>query len=328
MKTPEFGVHYQRMDDLEKRVSGDWIDVRESATDFYTLNDHFDISPAQMTAERQSLVLANEEGMVEYKRTILSPVFATLENMAYQALTHEDLSVQAATLHRVLFITMIQRAVALGAIQLVRQQNQEQGPREDSIKVILSDVQDRIKKDPDLQKHPGVKNILLSVKRYQNEMAKMKELAPTIRGDKNRATFADNFRNTFVSIEESVRKNYSEIVQEERSEEEKLTMNLARRLPLKPLGPVLTEQARHFSRMKSTLLFASGEKFKTREMLVGLFQRREEILALLDRELTVYGDLCAEELGGDGSTLALRFSKDLRDEIAALLDRQARVEEK
>lgn len=315
------------MDELEKRVSGDWIDIRESAVDFYTLNDYFQISPAEMDAQRQALGLANEEGMVEYKRALLSPVFVTLENMGYQALTAEELAAQAQTLHTLLFVTMIQRSVVLGTIQLVRSPGPSEAPREESVKVILADVQDRMKRDPELQKHPAVKNIFVSVKRYQNEMTKMKELASKIKGDKNRAVFADNFRNTFASIEDSMRKNYAEIIREERSEADKASANLPRRLSLKPLAPVLTAQAQEFSRMKSTLVFAGEEKFRTREMLVGLFRRRDETMGLLDRELEACADICRTELGRDDPSLALMLTKDLRDEIAAVLDRQARVEE-
>lgn len=313
------------MSDLEKRVSGDWIDVRESASDFYSLNERFKISVPAMLAERQALALANEEGITEYKRGRLLPVFTALENMLYKALTQEELERQTQSLHLLLFVTMLERCVAQGTVALVRDAELEaRGPDVD-LKMLLGDVQERVRANPELQKRTTVKNILGQMKRYQNELAKMKELEPKIKPEA-RATFLANFRETFAGILDSVKKNYAELLREERTGPPPEEQSLARRVPLKDLVPILTQQAMSFSRMRSTIVFALEEKFRTRELLAALYRQKAAILGLLEAEMNVFGVLCREELGTADAATAVALGKSLREELARILERQARLE--
>jgi hypothetical protein len=314
------------MSDLDRRVSGDWIDVREAAVDFYSLNDLFKVSPASMLTQRQSLALANEEGITEYKRSLLNPVFTALENMLYKALTQEELERQIRTLHSLLFMTMLQRCVILGTVQLVRGTESGAPDVDVDLKLLLGDVQERLKADPSLQKHLAVKHILVQMKRYQGEMAKMKELEPKIKAEA-RITFLSNFRETFASIADSIKKSYAELLKELRAGSPPEQTSPVRRVPLKGLAPAITQQAMAFARMRSTLLFATEEKFRTRELLATLFHQRVQILDMLEAELKSYAVLCREHLGtGDGAS-AVAFSKSFRDELAQILERQARVDQ-
>lgn len=314
------------MSDLEKRISGDWIDLREASADFYALNGLFKVSREEMLAERQALTLANEEGVTEYKRARLLPVYATLENMLYKALTQEEIEGQIGSLRLLLFVTALQRCVALGTVQLVRGAEAEGPDLEVDLKLVLGDVQDRVKADPSLQKHPAVKNILVLMKRYQGEMAKMRELEPKIKGEA-KITFLGNFKETFASITESVKKNYADLMKEARESSLQPESSLARRVPLKALGPVITQQVMAFARMRSTLVYAIGEKFHTRELLAGLHHQKAQVLELLEAELKGYVALCHEHLGAAEPTAAVQFSKSFRDELAHVLERQARLEQ-
>jgi len=314
------------MSDLDKRISGDWIDIREAAGDVYGLIDYFKVSPEEMLAERQALALANEEGMTEYKRTRLLPVFTALENMLYKALTQEEIERQIRSLRLLLFVTMVERCVVLGTVQLVRGPEAGAPDVEVDLKLVLGDVQDRVKADPSLQKHPAVKNILVQMKRYQGEMAKMRELEPKIKGEA-KITFLGNFRETFASIAESIKKNYAEILKEARAGSPPPETSLVRRVPLKGLGPLVTQQAVTFARMRSTLSYAIEEKFHTRELLAGLHRQKAQVLELLETELNGYASLCREHLGATDPATAVLFSKSVRDELAQVLERQARLEQ-
>jgi len=191
--------------------------------------------------------------------------------------------------------------------------------------MVLGDVQGRVRSDPSLQMHRAVKNILAQTKRYQSEMAKMKELSPKIKGEA-RKTFLANFRETFVSIAESIRKNHAELIKEERANAPPEEPSLLRRLPLKTLGPIITQQAVTFARMKSTLAHAIGEKFRTREILAGVFHQKAQVLGLLDAELKAYAVLCREHTGDGSQKAALLFSKTFSQELGQVLERQARIE--
>jgi len=314
------------MSDLDRRISGDWIDIRESAADFYSLNDYFKVPVARMLEERTALGLANEEGITEYKRSRLGPVFTALENMLYKSLTQGELERQLDTMHILLFITMLQRCVILGSVNLVRSQDDASSPEvELDLKMVLGDIQERVKADPSLQKHPAVKNILAQIKRYQSEMAKMKELSPKIKGDA-RKTFLANFRETFVSIAESIKKNHAELIKAERAATPPEEPSIVRRVPLKSLGPVITQQATTFARMKSTLVHAVGDKFRTREILAGIFHQKAQVLGLLDAELNAYAVLCRDHVGDGSPRAAVLFSKTFGRELGQVLERQARVD--
>jgi hypothetical protein len=314
------------MSDLDRRVSGDWIDVREAAQDFYGLNDYFELSPAAMLAERQSLTLANEEGITEYKRSRLLPVFDALENMLYKALTQEELERQTGNLHLLLFVTMLERCVVLGTVGLVRGPESGAPDLDVDLKLVLGDVQERVKREPALLAHPAVKNILVQMKRYQTEMAKMKELQPKIKEDA-RQTFLSNFKETFASIADSIKKNYADLLKELRAGEPQTHTSLARRMPLKPLAPLLTQQAMTFAKMRSSVLHATEEKFRTRELLGRLFHQKGQILELMEAELRAYGALCREQLGTGDAATAVELSKSLAIELAGILERQARIDQ-
>jgi hypothetical protein len=314
------------MSDLDKQVSGDWIDVRDSATDFYGLNNRFRMSVEAMRAERRALGLANEEGMTEYKRTRLVPVFAALEDMLYKTLTQDELERQVSSLHTLLFVTMLQRCVVLGTVGLVRGPDDAGSDLDLNLKMVVGDVHERLKADPTLQKHAAVKSILLLVKRYQAEMAKMKDLEPKIKADA-KLTFLANFRETFADIAGSIKKHYAELLKEQRAGEPSGVGSLARRVPLKGLSSILTQQATVYARMRSTLTFAVAEKFRTRDLLAGVHRQKAHVLGLLDTELSAYASLCREHLGDGSHETAVRLSKSFRDELTQILERQERVDQ-
>ncbi|MBW8003774.1 MAG: hypothetical protein FVQ80_17535, partial [Planctomycetes bacterium] len=79
------------MVELEKRITGDWIVTREAATDLYTLNDYFKIPSRRLIELCESLKAAVEGGLLEYKRSVLQPVFICLEDMKYYSKTLEEL---------------------------------------------------------------------------------------------------------------------------------------------------------------------------------------------------------------------------------------------
>ena len=65
----KFAYSSVRMPDLEKRISGDWIELREKSNDFYALLDAFGLRRVR-APDRASdrLRLSVEQGIVEYKR--------------------------------------------------------------------------------------------------------------------------------------------------------------------------------------------------------------------------------------------------------------------
>jgi len=70
--------HLRRMPELDKRISGDWIELRGKANDFHALLEVLAVPTYDLRSTAEALKLSVEGGVVEFKRAVLSPVFAAL----------------------------------------------------------------------------------------------------------------------------------------------------------------------------------------------------------------------------------------------------------
>ncbi len=313
---------------LQKKISGDWIDIRESANDQYTLNDILKISPNRLKELSHILKLDNEEGILEYKNSVLKPVFFSLEEMKYSSLSLEELEAHKNPLEELLFVILLQKMVCSGVIPLRRAKSAKTPAENLEINLIIKDIKNRLKSNPGFKKHPAVKNIFMQISIYQKEKQKMSELLPTIQEDK-RPTFKQNFQTSFDRIFESIRKNYTDILAEENAKEfdQESKRDLLKLLSIKTLCPSLTDQAREVSRLRSTLMFAVVDKYKTRESLVNLHKEKESFLKMIDREKDSYGKLCIEVGILETESCVQRVSNRFRDELIRTLDRLVLLED-
>ena len=195
------------------------------------------------------------------------------------------------------------------------------------VRAILADVNTRITTNPALRTNPAIKNILMSVQRYNTENRKMRELLPSIKTEM-RTSFLSNFSRTFEEIIGSIRRNYATILQEQLEAEavpqEGFSLSL---LPLKELSPAQASQAKEIARVRSTLGHARDEKYKTREVLVRLYDGRQAVLKLIEEESKVYRRICQEAQQRDLDACSLSVAGAFRDEIAGILDKQGRRED-
>ncbi len=315
------------MADLERRISGDWIELREKSNDLYSLLDWLAVPPHQLLAAAGVLRHSVEQGIVEFKRTQLAPVLVSLEAARYKSLAAEDMTAQERTLSALLLVTLLQRLVCTEALPLARPREEKRdfGIEGLQVSAILADLNARVKSDPALRNHPAVKNILMLVQRYNGENQKMRELIPTIKPEM-RTSFLGNFTRTFDEIIGSIRRHYSTLLQEEASAEKARKEGFSLALvPLKELAPLLATQAREMARFRSTLAHAREEKYKTREALVRLYDSRSVMLKLVEDEPKLYRRLC-QRIQQDPDGCVSAISSGLRDEVAAVMEKQARRE--
>lgn len=310
------------MKDLEKRITGDWIDIREAGGDHYSLQEFLDIKVPDIDSQISALRASIDEGAPEYKRTLLHSVFLTLESAKFQSLSTDDLEAHRPKLSGLLFTILVQKLLCSGAIPVDRREKPEEIATEGiELNTIISELKERIDRQPELQKHPAVKNIYMQLNIYQKEKEKMQELSPKIKEDME-STFKQNFEEAFERIFESIRKNYSIILSEEaarkRAAKEKDILKL---LPIKSLVPLLTEQATEISRIRSTLAFAAEDKYKTRSMLVNLYEDREKLLSLVEAESRTYLDLCSQAERPNPKECAGNTAARFREELVRILER-------
>jgi hypothetical protein len=317
------------MVELEKRISGDWIDTREAAADQYSLGAFLALSSSELRDLSEKVRFSVEDGVLEYKQAVLRSVFLTLEEEKYQALRIEEIRAHDRPLAGLILVILLQRLIATGVIALPRhRENAEVSADNLDVKLILEDLRRRIKADAGFQKHPAVKNIFLQVAIYQKEKHNMDELLPNIKEEKQ-ATFRENFQNTFDRVFSSIRKNYADILAEEnaRAQNAQSQEDLLIRLPIKSLASFFNEQARAVSRIRSTLAFAAQEKYRMREYLVRLHQEKESVLGLMARERELYRKLCADIGQMDFRACAHQAASRFRDVCARVLEKLSRLEE-
>ena len=318
------------MVELEKKISGDWIELKETANDYYSLLDLLKLSPPRLAEAAARLRLSVEQGIIEYKRTCLSPVLVALETARYKSLAVEEMRAQETSLILLLFTVLVQRLLASELLPLSKRSEEKKsfGVEQMQVNVILADINSRIKGNPALRANSAIKNILMQVQLYNRENQKMRELLPTIKPGMQ-TSFLANFARTFDDIIGSIRRNYLSLLQAdaaaERARREGFSLAL---MPLKELVPFLTNQARELARMRSTIGFAREDKYKTREVLVRMYESRHDILRLVEDEVKLYRRMCQMARQYDLDGCALVAANGFRDEIVAILEKQARREEK
>jgi hypothetical protein len=317
------------MVELEKRISGDWIELRGKSNDFHSLLDALELPPYGLKAVSDKLRLSVEQGVVEFKRTLLSPVLVALETARYKSLAGEEMMAHERSLTAMLLVILVQRLLCTQVLPMARAPEEKRGFGVDSMQVgvILADVNARIKANPALRAQAAIKNILMQVQRYNGENQKMRELLPTIKPEM-RTAFLANFTRTFDEIIGSIRRHYLSILQEERAAEkarqEGFSLSL---MPLKELSPLLMSQAREAARIRSTLAHARDEKYKTREILVRLYDGRQGVLKLIEEEGKLYRRICQRTLQYDLDACSMAIAGGFRDEISILLEKQGKREE-
>ena len=143
-----------------------------------------------------------------------------------------------------------------------------------------------------------------------------------------RASFLANFTRTFEGIVGSIRRQYAALLQEEvaasKNSQQEFSLAL---LPLKDLAPLLASQAQEVSRMRSTLAYAREEKYKTREVLVRLYDSRHQVLGLIEDEVKMYRKICRDTLQYDLGACSQEIAVGFRDQITGILEKQSRREE-
>jgi hypothetical protein len=317
------------MEEAEKRISGDWIELKGKANDFHGLLDMLSIPPYELKSAAERLRLSVEQGVVEFKRVGLNHVLSILEAARFKSLAADHMKAQEKNLGVLLFTTLSQRLLCAELMPLSRPAEEKHSFGVESLQVggILTDVKARVRANPALRAHPSIKNILMQVQRYNAENQKMRELIPTIRPEM-RTSFLANFTSTFEEIIGSIRRHYAVLLQEEQSAEkarkEGFSLSL---MPLKELAPLLLGQGREISRFRSTLAYAREEKYKTREILVKLYDGRQAVLKLFDEEAKAYRRICQRTQQPDIDACSLALATGFRDELVAILDRQGRKEE-
>ena len=303
------------MEGLEKKISGDWFDIREISDSPWELEDFFQLKAADFQKIISDLRLSVEGGLIEYKRKTLLPIYSLLESMQYDSSGMNQLKAQAKSLSPLIYTILLQRLIAKKNIPLKKQKLSFDPDRKMGIKEIIQDVNLRLKENPALSKHPVIKNILGQVAYYKKELENMKQLSPNIPKEKAES-ISRNFKKTFTQIHSKIEEHYAALVKEEIEALHKSTyINILEEHDFKPLIRLYTSQAQIVSGIKSTLDFSVKEGFQTRTTLVDLYKDKDSVLRSFEDEKKGYMSLTGSE------TAAERINKAFCTEIIYNIDK-------
>ncbi len=271
---------------LARKVAGDWFEVREASKSPDDLVGVLQLSWPDISEITEALRDSTEEGTLEYKTHALTPILSRLEEARFRSLEHEDLSHIESAFSRIIMVALIERLISIGTIE-AKDIRADEAPVEDQttddIKEIISEIQSRAKEESGFKERPEVKNILMQVSKYKNEMETLRKLTHNAPRDKA-AQIVKNSQTTFGEIYASIRRNYQAIVREDVAAEPREVRNPLLKYDLKPLAKVYMDQAQLFLEFRSSVAFVRTEQFRPRETLVDLSDRGDELRKAINHE--------------------------------------------
>ncbi len=309
------------MKDLEKRIVGDWVDIREAYKHLFSIVEYFKLERAELVSIIEKLNIASEQGIVEYKRAGLYEFYRSIEDVRYKSFGIEKLTSNKALVRHVLFVTLVQRLIAAGTIPLSGRAEARLNIDDVEITLILRDVLQRIKVNPELKKNLAIKNILVQFAIYRREKETLDKLKDS---RKNTSAFYRNFKETFDKIFASIRKHYGSFLREEATQSAQKTLLSA--IPLARVAPLLANQAKLFAKIGTTIDFVLAEKYKVREVLVDVLDTRIEYFNAIDGELKLYRELGKATGEGDPDSVAVSISNGFKTETIAVLTKHLEKE--
>jgi hypothetical protein len=285
---------------LEKSIAADWYEIRTNLNDPDALISYLELGPDAVGRMREGLRLSVEEGVAEFKKSLVHSIMTPLKSLKWDS---KAISSLAEMIEKAAMLTLapaLQRLLALGYIrpappreQQAEEQEEPRQPQEarqmPAIKEMVADVKERIKKKPELKNHQEVKRIFVQLKYYNNQLEKMRSLQPGIPKEKQQS-FLANFRQTFDEIHERIYNAYTALLRElEPPAPQKASRTpILKRYEIAPAEPLYRSQCEDAARLYSTLAFAERERYNMRELLLELVTGEGYYISSYDQELKKY----------------------------------------
>lgn len=308
------------MSELEKKIIGDWYEIRSALDEPDTMIDFLDISPREFMQGAKNLRFSTDQGIVEYKHELIRTILAPLDSLKWdsKAITNLDGAVRMSAMS--ILTPAVQRLFALGGLRLYSARGEEIEEEAESekdgtnqeqdlpdIKTIIADVQEIVKQHPELRNNPEIKRILAQLKYYNTELKKMQSLEPNIPPEKKEG-FRKNFQTTFHQINQKIRNAYQTLIDEElQKNRPPETKPLLKRYDFSQFENLYREQVQNASRLYSTISFVKKERFQMREILIDLSAGGPALMNLFTRELEEYKKLAP--FGDDNVSISKAFGE-------------------
>lgn len=308
--------------ELEKRVAGEWFDLREAAGDPTAAAKAAGLSAADLRAAAARLRSSVEGGILEFKRSVLRSVIAPLGSLAHDSRALSGIGEGARGAGSAAWCCLQQRRIALGRVPVQgdaerapdgsagSQAAEAEAPLDPAS--VFEDVKQLFAERPEAKNSAEGKMIVLQLKQYRQEMAKLKELLEKIPEEKRkplRENFAYRLREILRKVRQGCEALSAPPETADRGESEGPVLARVDEARLAAMAKRFMQEAELFSRIRSVLLFAADEKFRSRQSLLAL----ERVAAELESTFTLEaGDYRTLAPFGDGE-------KRVADEMARLV---------
>ncbi len=312
------------MTGLETQISGDWFDIRERIrkTDEILALLWPDEANTSGLFSRVATALeaAFEGGIVEYKNNVVRRIGSVLEEAAFSSEFVKKIPNLVEETQALIYATALERGILAQEVRLVpdRDESEDAEPATMSdahIKSIIADVKEIVANDPSARMNNAIKNILLQLNKYRDEVNAFSSLKAKSDPDRLEA-ITKNFQASFGNIFDSIRRNYSQFQEEQRLSMRRERGDVIKRTDTTALQKHLASEIEDFSRVRSTLVHVSREHYHMREPLVKLGESLAQTEALLEEEVALAENASGSEMAGAAllRLLAREIARILRGE--------------
>jgi hypothetical protein len=298
------------MELLEKKITADWIDVREKMTAPVRLKSYLQISDESLSQTVQNLRNSSPGGLVDFKRRSLVEIFSFLSRLSHQSPSQVEILERENELRRLLFVNCQEYQFVTGVF---KPQGEEALPDEGGgeparlpLDRLVTDVMSRLQASPELVKDPRFKNVLMEIQLYKKEYDQFKALSPKI-PDERAPGFLANFKQRIEGIVKTIYNYYEEILAQEKASTE-VRASEDDLFLVQGLGRLLMAQSQELSFIRSTILYALQEGYQIRALLLRLESKKDPLLALVDEEGKLLENAKRQNSGRE---VALRLAKNL-----------------
>jgi len=311
----------------EKKIAGDWYEIRSALDDPDTLTDYLGISAPEFHESAEKLRFSIDRGIVEYKTELIHSIMSPLKSLKWDSKAIATLDEVERPAAIAVLTSAVQRLFSLGKMRLytvrgevIEEESDKKGAENDEapdIKTIVADVQDLVKQKPALRANTEVKRIMAQLKYYNTQLEKMRSLEPNIPPEK-RTDFRGNFQATFNEIVQKIRSAYQTLLDQEFQENKPPeTRPLLKRYDFSGFDHLYRDQVQNAARIYSTIGFAKDERFQMREVLVDLAAGEPYYTGSFTKELELYKRLAP--FGEDN----LKISRAFSDQLSRYFERYA-----
>jgi len=302
-----------RMDLLEKRVTSDWIEVREKLNTPVRMRAYLKLEDQKLVSLPDDLRAATMGGVVEFKKRVAGSVFNFLTRLTFTTPNQTEILGAEADIRLLIYVLCLQTQFATGQMKPAKE---AEGPLAGSnsknrppIEELVAEVKARVAGNAELAKNPHVKNIFMEIQLYQKEFSQFAALSPQIPDDRA-PTFFMNYKKRLDGILDNIHAHFRDIRMAEDAEMRKEFQRQEEdQFVLPELVKMISNQAQELAKVRSSIFHALQEGYQIRNLLLKLTERKDPVFALFEEELKVLDT--RQEPEAAGHPAAVKFARAL-----------------